>query len=524
MPEHAPPHPPPPWRAGQWLLARWTALSAGRPWLRGALLRVYLPLFVLFSATRLAVRASGLRFNLDLGWMFLADPAALSSRLLETVFYFHAFAPGTNILTGLLLKLAPAHLQAAAATVFFASGYLLLVSMFHLARTIGLRPRSALLLSVTFALLPQSIYFENLYLYTHLCTSLSCLAAVLFIRALRMGSWRSWLAFFGTCSLLGWLYTTYHLVWFCMLVAGGLLLADRGRRRRVLMGAAAPAALFIALYLKNYWVFGVFGATTWGGANLTLATTHRMQPALRESWIRDGKLSPYAAISVFAPPDKYLRFFSSDVHFPWPGSNELWRPSVREPNYNHGLFLAVNRQRREDSLQFIRSRPLDYVATVLGKNLPGLFGSSTHWHPRDASPRAPHYQHRQALGAYERAYDALVHRLPIRGVGLYTLLPVFCAWALRSVWRGFRWRESVRDRRTELLAFCLFQVLFVVGASCLFTAQEASRYRYGVEPFIWIIVAAGLLAARQRSGGAEAGGTERAELDGGPRERGTPPL
>ncbi|HWO13909.1 MAG TPA: hypothetical protein VNN80_30610, partial [Polyangiaceae bacterium] len=282
--------------------ARWRELAARRPWVDGALTRVHLPLLALFAASRLALQATGIRFNLDLAWMFLADPAALSSHLLETVFYFHAFAPGTNILTGLLLKIAPDHLQTAAATVFFASGYLLFVSMFQLARVIGLGSRAALLLSVAFSLLPQSIYFENLYLYTHLCTSLSCLAALLFVRALRVGSWRAWLAFYATCTGLGWLYTTYHLLWFCMMVGGGLLLADRGRRRRVLLGAAAPAALFVALYLKNYLVFGVFGATTWGGANLTLATTHRMQPALRERWIREGKLSPFAAISVFAPP------------------------------------------------------------------------------------------------------------------------------------------------------------------------------------------------------------------------------
>lgn len=470
------------------LVVRW-------PWLGSKLVAAYLPMLLLFAATRLIVRAFGLRFHLDLGWMFLSDPAALSSRLLETVFYFHAFAPGTNLLTGVLLKLAPEHLQAAAALVFFVSGYVLLVSLFELARALGLRSRWALALSLGFSLAPQSLYFENLYLYTHLCTSLVCSAAVLFARALRVGSWRAWLAFYLPCAVLGWLYTTFHIAWFCMMVAAGVGLAARGTRHRALLGALAPGLLITSLYLKNYLVFGVFGATTWGGANLTLATTHRMQPALRERWIREGKLSPYAAISVFAPPEQYLRFFPPDLHFPWPGTNELWRPTLREPNYNHGLFLAVNRQRREDSVTLIEERPRDYLETVLGKNLPALFGSSTHWHPREDNPRAPHYQHRRALGGYERLYDALVHRFPLPGVGLYALLPLFCAWAARAIWRGFRSGDAGLERRAALLGFCLFQVCFVVAASCAFTSQEASRYRYGVEPFIWVIVAAGVLAA-----------------------------
>ena len=477
---------------------RWRTLVAERPWLGSSLVSVYLPLLMWQAATRLALHAMGLRFNLDLAWMFLSDPAALASHLLETVFYFHAFAPGTDLLTGVLLKLAPEHTQAAAAAVFFASGYLLLVSMFHLGRAIGLRPRWALVLALAFSIVPPTIYFENLYLYTHLCTSLLCAAAVSFARARRIGTPLAWLAFFLPCAVLGWLYTTFHLVWLCLLVAASVLLAAPGARRAVVIGALAPALLLFSLYFKNYLVFGVFGATTWGGANLTLATTHRMQPALRERWIREGKLSPYAAINVFAAPDQYLRFFPPDLHFPWPGSNDLWRPTLHEPNYNHGLFLAVNRQRREDSVAFIRARPLDYLKTVLGKNVPALFGSSTHWHPRDTSPRAPHYQHRQVLGGYERAYDALVHRFPLPGVGLYALLPLFCGWAVASVWRGSRSRDPEVRRRAELLGFCLFQVLFVVAASCAFTSQEAARYRYGVEPFIWIIVARGVLAARDR--------------------------
>jgi hypothetical protein len=484
-----------------WLCAaceRWRGIVASRPWLGSPLVGVYLPLFALFAATRLVVRALGLEFHLDLGWMFLSDPAALSSRLLETVFYFHAFAPGTNLLTGILLKLAPEHLASAAAAVFFVSGYVLFVSLFQLARALGLRSIWALALSLSFSLAPQSLYFENLYLYTHLCTSLACAAAVLFGRALRVGSWPAWLAFYLPCAVLGWLYTTFHIAWFCMMVVAGAALAAPKSRHRVLLGALLPGLLITSLYLKNYLVFGVFGSTTWGGANLTLATTHRMQPALRERWIREGKLSPYAAISVFAPPEQYLRFFPPDLHFPWPGTNELSRPTVREPNYNHGLFLAVNRQRREDSLTLIKARPLDYVKTVLGKNLPALFSSSTHWHPREDNPRAPHYQHRRALGGYERLYDALVHRLPVPGVGVYALLPLFFVWACLAVWRGGGSPDPVCRRRAVLLGFCVFQVCFVVAASCAFTSQEASRYRYGVEPFIWAIVAAGVLAARRR--------------------------
>jgi hypothetical protein len=323
-----------------------------------------------------------------------------------------------------------------------------------------------------------------------------CASAALFQRAAAASSASRGFWFFLCCAALGWLYTTFHLFWFGAMLLGALVFSERGRRRRVIFGALVPGLLLFSLYLKNLLVFGVFGATSWGGANLTLATTHRMPKPLREQWIRAGKLSPYAGISVFAPPAEYLKLLPPDLKFPWPGSNELWRPSLKNAgNYNHGLFLIVNRERRKDSVAFIEARPLDYVETVLGHNLPSLFSSTTHWHPQDARPISPHHQHRQVLGGYERLYDLLVHRFPIPGIGLYVFLPVFCAWAARAAWRGLRSGEPARRSRPLLLGFCLFQVAFVVSASCLFTAQESSRYRYAVEPCIWAVVAAALHAA-----------------------------
>ena len=171
------------------------------------------------------------------------------------------------------------------------------------------------------------------------------------------------------------------------------LLADGLRRaegRHYMFTRWQDAALLLSgLYAKNYALFGVFGATSWGGANVTLATTHRMPAQLKREWIAEGHVSPFAGISVFAGPQEYLRFLPADLHFPWPGSNELTRPSVGAPNYNHGLFLQVNRQRAQDAAYFIRNAPLQYVRNVFAKNLPALFGSTTHWHARDKLARQP---------------------------------------------------------------------------------------------------------------------------------------
>jgi hypothetical protein len=460
--------------------------------------RLYLPMLIVFLATRIALHAAGLRMNLDLRWMFLSDPADLTDRLLETIFYFHAFAPGTNLLTGLLLKLDPQHLVGWATGIFWASGFLLVVSLFRVLEELGVSRRAALCIAFAFSLVPQSLYLENLYLYTYPCAALLCLAAWLFHRALLRATVGAWSALFFTGSVLGWLYTTFHLFWLGAMVLAGSALAARGTRGRVLIGAAVPFMLLFALYAKNYAVFGVFGATSWGGGNLTLTTTKRMPEQLRSEWIQEGKLSPFAAISVFAPPADYLKFFPAGQQYPWPGSNALTKPSLGAPNYNHGLFLDVNRQRRADAAYYIKAQPLEYLKTVLGHNLPELFSSTTHWHPNDKKAGSPHAEHRRVLGHYERAYDRIVYGFPLAPVGLYIFLPPCLLWAVIHAWRGLREQDEQRRARAALLAFCTFQVLFVVGISCIATAQESARYRYAVEPCIWALVAAALHAAWPR--------------------------
>lgn len=486
-------------------------MSLEPPRSRRARLLEHLALLLAFLATRLALYAAGLRFNFDLRWMFLSDLGDLRERLFETVFHFHAFPPGMNLITGVLLRLSPEHAGALAAGLFWAFGGLLTASLHEIFRALGSSRVASMALALAFSLLPQTLYLENLYLYTYLCACLLCAGAVLFVRALGRGTAWSWFGFFAVCAALGWLYTVFHLAWFLLMVAFALAcwalprsIAPRGSWRALALGAALPGLLLFGLYAKNYVVFGVFGATSWGPANMTLATTQQMRPAERNQWIREGKLSPFAAINVYSPPSAYLRLLPEGISYPWPGTNELERPSVSQGNYNHGLFLDVHRVRREDVARYLEERPGSYLRRVLNHHLPSFFHSTTRWHPRDRSPASPHAQHRAVLGGYEALYERLVHGWPAPKVGLYVLLPLFVGWAAWAAVARLRSREPRAWAGGALLAFCLFQIAFVSSASVLFTSWETSRYRYSIEPFNWVIVAGALGAAfrqlRRRAG------------------------
>jgi hypothetical protein len=298
-----------------------------------------------------------------------------------------------------------------------------------------------------------------------------------------------WLAFFTVCAAICIIRSTFHLAWFVMMVWFARWALGRQRWRGVLVAASVPGLVLVALYGKNFLLFGEFAASTFGPASLHLATVDRMPHDVRDRWIAQGVLSPFAAISVYAPPRTFQPFFGSSVRAGWPPQvTRLEHPSVRAANFNHWFLLEVHRARRADVLVSLRRRFPDYLGAI-GRGLVDFLSPSTEWHPRTGTPESPHAQHRQVLGRYEAWFNRLVHGLPIPPVGLYLALPLVI---LCSAWRALGLLgQQAREYRARglLIAFCLLQILYVTGASTMLTFLESSRYRFQVEPFIWLMAA-----------------------------------
>jgi hypothetical protein len=473
----------------------------------------YRALCALFVTSRVALHLLGLRYSLELDWMFLDDPEQLRHHLLDSLVSFHVYPPGMNILTGLLLKLSPQDIVGWAQIVYAAAGLLLSGSLLYLLRAIGLPRGWALGVTVVFGLTPPAIYFEHLYLYTYPTATLLCFGGACLHRALHTGARAAFGLFFVSGALLCLLRSTFHITWFFAMVALALLLCTRAHRRRVLACAALPLALILCLYVKNYVYFDSFGATSASGANLTLVTVARMPAALRQEWVRTGKLSPFANISVYAPPRAYLPYYRTPESERWPALSALER-STGSPNYNHWFFMEANRQRTADARAVLAARPMEYARTVL-LGLQQIFEASTRWHPQTGKPKSAHYQHDQVLGRYTGLYNRVVHGWPIAPVGFYWLMPLVLGMALHRVWQLRGVAAATSDARAELgvLLFSGFQIFYVVVTSSLFTIGESARYRFQVEALIWLLAAhAALRLVRRGSRAIERRAVARAGI------------
>lgn len=449
----------------------------------------YLSVSLVYLLSRLLLAQGGLPFGFELDWMWLADPADLTDRLGETVWFFHAFPPGMNLLTAVLLEIGGDRAATLARGVFFLLGLILANGLVALGQAAGLSRAVAAIVAIAFLVSPPALYFEHLFLYEWPVVTLLVVSGVAFHRAcLQPTTWR-WLAFFTIAATIAVTRSTFHLIWVVALVGGAVAVSGAGARRAVLLGALPGLVLVVGLYAKNAAVFGEFVASTFGPASFHLVTVGRMPRSERDRWIAEGVLSPFAAISPYAPPRAYARYFATSELAGWPPQvTRLDRVTIGAPNFNHWFILEAQRIRWHDVMAYLQRHPLGYAANVWAGAI-ALFGPTTEWHPRTGEPSSPHAAHRQLLGRYEAAYNFAVHRLVLAPVGLYVLLPLVMVWTAVQAYEDWRAGAGARRARGALLAFCTFQIVFVVAVSSMATFLESSRYRFQVEPFIWILAA-----------------------------------
>jgi hypothetical protein len=446
-------------------------------------------LTLVYTFAHLAIDAAGLPFELSVDWMWMADAGDLRNRLIETLYYYGAFPPGMNLLTGLLLKISEHHAAALAHVWFWTLGLLFANALLFVARAAGLSSIVGLILTLAFMLAPPSLYFAHLYHYEWPVAALLCVSAAFFYAGVRRPGWPVWLVCFAACAGVALTRSTFHPVWYVVMVLFGTRLVERPDRARVFTAALVPGALILGLCLKNFLLFNDFAVSTYGPSSVTLSTVAHLPYDIRDRWIASGDLSPFAAMNVYAPPREYAKFFGSPGHPRWPAQlTRLEHANANAPNYNHWWLLRVQRARRSDVLQYLRALPFDYASNVIG-NLVEMTGPTTMWHPREGTRASPHYRHRWVLGGCERWFNRVLHSVPLAPAGIYLFLPFPLVWACVRGSRDARASDPDTRARGALLLLMVFQIAYVFAASTMLTSLEMSRYRYQIEAMIWMVSA-----------------------------------
>lgn len=439
-----------------------------------------------YVISRIILLLMGVQFVPTFDYMFWLDGDLLQHRLAESLWYAHAFPPVMNAVLGIILKISPDHPEVILAVIYLVWGGMLCVSFTYLL-DLFLQINRWILLGIAtfFHLSPPFIYFENFLYYTFPSTLLLCGLTILFYKAITHKSFKWWLAFFSVCVLLGLLRATFHLVWL-VLVLGIALAFEKGYRITILKGFLPPASILLFFYLKNLFIFGFFGVSSWGGFNLSLNTINRIPLAERQAMADRETLSPLYAFHPYSGPEAYDSLFDLSQKRGIPCLDQAER-AVGRPNYNHWIYAEVSAIRMQDSWKYIRQHPKEYLRNVW-YNAKQFLGPSTQWHPREPG-FSPHAINREKLGRYEKIYNTLLHEFPFKGPGLYVLFPFLLVfWGCRSGIRLLRDKSKKTPMDTWMFFIC-FNCLFVYLASICLTFGEMARYRFLIEPYVILLYA-----------------------------------
>ncbi len=437
-----------------------------REWIyRGSLILGYAAVHLAYGTTRVRFRAD----TLDYFAQFL-DPPLLQDRLVESLWYLHAQPPLLNLLGGLALKIAPANPALPLWLLFVAAGLASCGWMAGILRRLDFPRPVAAGIALCFVATPPFVLYRNWFFYPHLAQTLLLGAGYCFVRS--RGGVDRWIAgaFWALATLVA-LRSLYHPLFLLLAVGVATLIVTPSDRSRSLARAAAPVTVILLLALKNSWLFGFFGTSSWSGNGLHRMMTETLDRPTIERMVQSGELSPISLEWEFSPPEKYLEILGPDEGDRGvPALDMTGKTRARENsvNYNHWVYPIASREYAAGARRMLRRYPTAYLRSLA-------------WTARrfvdpvteDSFLKPNRFWIRGLAERWERFERGALYRsvlaIGLLGAGIVAARP----------------RTSRRDRM--LLAFAAGAIVWTAAIGILFEFGENNRFRYQVTALTWIL-------------------------------------
>ncbi|MBI1389947.1 MAG: hypothetical protein GC154_16020 [bacterium] len=455
-------------------------------------------ILTVFTVSRIMVFLAGVRFDAArLGSLHqFIDPQLLKTRLLESLFYLHGQPPLFNLYLGLVLKCFPHTYGYVFHLVHIILGLTMTFAAYRLMTGLGVNTRIAARASALLAANPACILYENWLFYTYMTCSLLCVSAWVLHCWMQSEKKRYGLLFFSLLAGIGLIRSMFHLVWFIGAV-GVVLAASRGRWRRTMALALLPLALLMSVYVKNYVLYGEFTTSTWLGMNLFQITGRQMPRNLRLQYIQSGLMSPLALKSTF----RRLRIYKPCISMP----SKTGEPLLDNPlkttdakNLNDLAFIEISKRYYQDSVAAIVHDPPAY-AKGIAKAWYLHFVPSTYY--------LYLHQNRMKILPYIRVYNTLIYGQmnehfviddydgspgeTVKAIGHLGLF-LIVAYGVSLAFGAAQIKRLIRSgdyARSAVIAYMLWTILFVSLTGNSLEVDENNRFRFLIDPFLYILIA-----------------------------------
>lgn len=455
----------------------------------------------LFGVSRTLYALLGLHFDASTlsGYMQFIDPPLLRTRLLESLWYYHANPPLLNLLAGIGLKLFGEHASVFFGVVFHGMGLLLAAVVYALTVHFSGARVAAIAATGLMVFSPSFVLYENWLMYSFPAAMLLTLSAWLLYRYLQTRETKWCCAFFGVLALLLLTRSLFHLAWM-VLIAVLLLAVLWSNRRQVMLAAVVPLLVVALWYGKNYYYFGTFSSSTWMGLGMSniatlVPTREELQPL-----VNDGRLSRYALVSRY----QHIDYLFHSQQLPPTGVPVLdqVRKSTGVYNFNNQQIVAINRYYTRDALTVVRTYPFSYVIGLIISNRMFFSPSNMNLYFSD--------ENRAAAAPMERIFNPLLYGVGAQpdyvrqphfgfheGIALEvnTSVPLIVLWVLTLGYGYAQARKGVlapnpsEQPKALVLGFIVVTALYLYAVSTAFELAENYRYRFLIEPLFFVLTA-----------------------------------
>ncbi len=323
-----------------------------------ALSRIFIYHFVAFDIRE------PLKFDLH-----LLDPEILKHHLLYGVYYMQGQPPLWNIFMGLLLKLDPyVKLEIIFPVLYFILGLFIMLGAYFLQKLLGAKDKLAAVGALGVMFFPTMIQSERWLYYAYPLSAMliaSVLCAYYFVKTSRL---KYFFLFFLIQATLVLTRGFFHLIfWVVPLMAAAAFYIAKVRLPKP-GKYAAIMCLFFALasapYVKNYFMFGVFGSSTWQGMNLN-GSTHYVKKAEIADLVNKKVLTPLALIPRLSRPEVYYSYYGVKQ-----SDNNLLLDALTKPsmpgsyNMNNRIYARASKEYQQNSVKTILHYPGRYLMSV----------------------------------------------------------------------------------------------------------------------------------------------------------------
>ncbi len=440
---------------------------------------------IAFVGSRVFYRAAlGASFDASTSGFFIqfADPALLRTDLLRTCLYLHHQAPLLNFVTGLALKVSPAHFDVLLDAAFLAGGLALAVSLLSVLRHLGVRPWLATLVTALYTAAPSVVFFEMWLLYHHVVTLFSVVALAALLRFIRTETWASGTAFFGMLLLIVLTRSIYGLVWMAALTLV-LLHFKPVSRRTTLRAAAIPFVLGVLYTLKTPLLVGSSLGHAILAPNLAQKVWNELPKTTQADLISSRAISPIERMGPFFdlpshPSYRIRRIADAPTGIPILDEEMT---STGAANSNNLQYIGIADVFGKDMRFLLRRYPDAYLRGVKRALTQGYFHAATNdiWGSQS-------HAYKSIAPVDTRLNDLLGVRKDGRLGVLLWVLPLTVAYAIGRL-LSRRARASSQRSITPVVAVVVVTIFYVTLSTTLISWDDFSRYRFEIDVFFLLL-------------------------------------